>query len=46
MKSQDKKAVLDVCLCKTGCKINRRTCKKSYVLCNLKCHSTSNFENK
>jgi len=34
------------CICEAGCKTNRCACKKSNVLCNLKCHSTTNCENK
>ena len=34
------------CICKAGCKTNRCACKKSNILCNSKCHSTKNCENK
>ncbi|XP_029345812.1 uncharacterized protein LOC107884502 [Acyrthosiphon pisum] len=34
------------CICKTKCKTNRCACKKINVLCNSKCHGTTNYENK
>jgi len=34
------------CICKTKCKTNRCAYKKNNVLCNSKCHDTTDCENK